>query len=69
MDSKELAEIKARAEVMVAHVEKRGGAVLRNGIWETMVVVGSQDIPALLSEIERLKNELTELRKTNKDGV
>jgi hypothetical protein len=62
-------DIRNRAEAMVAHVEKRGGAVLRNGIWETMVTVGSQDIPALLSEIERLKNELTELRGTNKDGV
>jgi uncharacterized small protein (DUF1192 family) len=34
-----------------------------------MVIVGSQDIPALLAEIERLKNELTELRQTNEDGV
>jgi hypothetical protein len=63
-----LTQIKARSETLVNHVRNRGGAVLRNGIWETMVEVGGTDVPALIAEIERLNAEIDTLLNVSKDS-
>jgi hypothetical protein len=67
LESEHMTQIKARAETLVNHVKNRGGAVLKNGIWNTMVEVGGTDVPALIEEIERLNVEIATLRKTTKD--
>lgn len=66
MKNEHMAQIKSRSETLVNHVKNRGGAVLKNGIWNTMVEVGGTDVPALIEEIARLNAEIATLRKTTK---
>jgi hypothetical protein len=66
IESEHMAQIKSRAETLVNHVNNRGGAVLKNGIWNTMVEVGGTDVPALIEENARLNTEIATLRKTTK---